>query len=321
MIEKEQYIITSPSSPSVIQGKFFNLIHRKHAETYGEEGADNIVKNVRSTFSSLLEQLATTENHNSLLVGKVQSGKTSNLELLTALAFDNGYNMMVILGGYDIDLLRQSTERFGQTFNSISGEDFYDSTNPAVFTTNETTKESIDIASLNPQLAKILLLSKRPIIITCLKRSTALKTTIRTLEALIEEIPELTTFIIDDEGDQASLNVAKNKNTDASPTYEAIRRMKKTLNNPLYLSVTAPPEANIFQDSFSVLNPNSIHLIQPGIGYIGASKYHLEDNSIVETVEAPTADSLFPDSLYDAIYYFLVAIALKQKRCSSFQAS
>ena len=58
-----------------------------------------------------MQQIVTKENHNSLLVGKVQSGKTSNLELLTALAFDNGYNFLLILGGYDKDLLRQSFKR------------------------------------------------------------------------------------------------------------------------------------------------------------------------------------------------------------------
>lgn len=321
MGEQEQYIITTATSPTVIQGKFFDLIHRKHVDAYGQQGADNIVKNVRSTYSSLLQQLATTENHNSLLVGKVQSGKTSNLELLTALAFDNGYNMLVILGGYDTDLLRQSTERFGQTFDSVSGEDFFDSTAPAVFTTNETTKESINLASLNPKTAKQLLLCKRPIIITCLKRSVAMKKTIRTLETLMEEIPDLRPFIIDDEGDQASLNVAKDKVREATATYAAIRHMKHVLQNPLYLSVTATPEANIFQYSLSVLSPKSIHLIQPGFGYNGASKYHLEDNSIVETVEAPSADCLFPDSLYDAICYFLVASAIKQKRSTSFRDS
>ena len=69
-------------------------------------------------------------NHNSLLVGKVQSGKTSNLELLTALAFDNGYNLLLIFGGYDTELLRQSTERFGGTFETAGGEEAAYSENP-----------------------------------------------------------------------------------------------------------------------------------------------------------------------------------------------
>lgn len=319
MGEQEQYIMTKADSPTVTQGKFFDLIHHKHIKSYGEQGADNIVRNVRSVYVSLLQQLATQENHNSLLVGKVQSGKTSNLELLTALAFDNGYNMLVILGGYDKNLLRQCTERFGKTFDSVSGDDFLDATTPAVFTTNEVTKESIILDSLNVQLTKLLLSSKRPIIITSLKRPTALKKTIRMIEALTEEVPTLRPFIIDDEGDQASLNTAKDKEHDATATYAAIRHMKHVLHNPLYLTVTATPEANIFQYDKSELIPLSIHLIQPGIGYNGASKYHLEDNTIVETVEPPTVDCLCPNSFYEAFYYFLIASAIKRLRSNQYK--
>ena len=95
----EQYTIKrSDCTPSIIEGNFFHRIHDKHIELYGKKGANNIVDNVRATYSKLMKQLAANQdgNHNSLLVGKVQSGKTSNLELLTALAFDNGYNFLKI---------------------------------------------------------------------------------------------------------------------------------------------------------------------------------------------------------------------------------
>lgn len=86
----EQYTINrSNEAPSIVEGKFFRKIHQKHIESYGEKGANNIVQNVRATYCKLMKQLTSNPegNHNSLLVGKVQSGKTSNLELLTALAF------------------------------------------------------------------------------------------------------------------------------------------------------------------------------------------------------------------------------------------
>ena len=168
----EQYIINRDKwASSIVEGKYFYRIHQKHVEAYGEKGANNIVQNVRATYYKLMQQLYTDqdENHNSLLVGKVQSGKTSNLELLTALAFDNGYNFLIIFGGYDKELLRQSTERFGSTFETAGGEDVLDSENPVLFTTNELTKGSLSINSLDPEFAKQLLEEERPIIITCLK--------------------------------------------------------------------------------------------------------------------------------------------------------
>lgn len=315
----EQYIIKrSDWTPSIIEDKFFRRIHQKHIELYGNNGANNIVDNVRTTYHKLMKQLAINQdgNHNSLLVGKVQSGKTSNLELLTALAFDNGYNFLVIFGGYDTDLLRQSTERFGSTFETTGGEEVLYSEAPVLFTTNDLTKESLSINSLNPDFAKQLLEEKRPIIITCLKRPPAMKAALRAITKVQEAISGIVPFIIDDEGDQASLNTAKDKARNSTPTYKHIVKIKEVLNNPLYLSVTATPQANIFQEDISELNPASIHTVQPGNGYNGASVYHLSENQIVEEVEDSESFSHISNSLKEAIYYFFVASTIKRLRAT-----
>ena len=315
----EQYTINkSDWSPSIIEGNLFHRIHQKHIMAYGEKGAKNIVTNVRSTYNKLMKQLATEHsgNHNSLLVGKVQSGKTSNLELLTALAFDNGYNLLIIFGGYDKDLLRQSTERFGGTFETTGGEEVLYSETPVLFTTNELTKESISINSLDPEFAKQLIEEGRPMIITCLKRPPAMKTALKVITKIQEVVPGIVPFIIDDEGDQASLNTAKDKARNSTPTYKHIVKIKEVLGNPLYLSVTATPQANIFQSDISALNPASIHTVQPGNGYNGASVYHLSENQIVENVEDAESASLMSNSLREAIYYFFIASAIKRLRAA-----
>lgn len=306
----EQYKIEYSSPLPFTEGRFFELIHKKHIDAYTLKGANNIVQNVRSTYSRLLRQLTTESNHNSLLVGKVQSGKTSNLELLTALAFDNGYNLLIIYGGYDTELLRQCTERFGATFDSASGDDIVESDTPIVFTTNTVTKGSNPIACLTADFAVDLLEEGRPIIITCLKNSRVLSKVNRLLRTLVN-VPNIKPFIIDDEGDQASLNTAKKKEK-GTPTYNAIKAMKGILGNPLYLSVTATPQANIFQDDISALIPASVHLIQPGVGYNGASIYHLSENEIIQSISEEQSSTTISDPLRKAIYYFIVASAIKQ---------
>lgn len=306
----EQYKIEYSSPLPFTEGRFFELIHKKHIDAYTLKGANNIVQNVRSTYSRLLRQLTTESNHNSLLVGKVQSGKTSNLELLTALAFDNGYNLLIIYGGYDTELLRQCTERFGATFDSASGDDIVESDTPIVFTTNTVTKGSNPIACLTADFAVDLLEEDRPIIITCLKNSRVLSKVNRLLRTLVN-VPNIKPFIIDDEGDQASLNTAKKKEK-GTPTYNAIKAMKGILGNPLYLSVTATPQANIFQDDISALIPASVHLIQPGVGYNGASIYHLSENEIIQSIAEEQSSTTISDPLRKAIYYFIVASAIKQ---------
>lgn len=306
----EQYKIEYSSPLPFTEGRFFELIHKKHIDAYTLKGANNIVQNVRSTYSRLLRQLTTESNHNSLLVGKVQSGKTSNLELLTALAFDNGYNLLIIYGGYDTELLKQCTERFGATFDSASGDDIVESDTPIVFTTNTVTKGSNPIACLTADFAVDLLEEGRPIIITCLKNSRVLSKVNRLLRTLVN-VPNIKPFIIDDEGDQASLNTAKKKEK-GTPTYNAIKAMKGILGNPLYLSVTATPQANIFQDDISALIPASVHLIQPGVGYNGASIYHLSENEIIQSIAEEQSSTTISDPLRKAIYYFIVASAIKQ---------
>lgn len=315
----EQYVISSPNeAPLIVEGKFFHMIHQKHIESYGEKGANNIVQNVRATYSKLMKQLASSPdgNHDSLLVGKVQSGKTSNLELLTALAFDNGYNLLLIFGGYDKELLRQSTERFGGTFETVGGEEASYSKTPVLFTTNEMTKEALSINSLDPDFVAELLEEGRPIIITCLKRPPAMKTVLKAITKIQESVQGIVPFVIDDEGDQASLNTAKDKARNSTPTYKQIVKIKEILHNPLYLSVTATPQANIFQDDISDLNPASIHTVQPGNGYNGASIYHLSENQIIVTLQEEEAPIYLSDSLREAIYYFIVASTIKRLRAS-----
>ena len=316
----EQYTVNRPNwVSSIVEGKYFNRIHQKHVESYGEKGAKNIVQNVRATYQKLMLQISSDpeENHNSLLVGKVQSGKTSNLELLTALAFDNGYNLLLIFGGYDKELLRQSTERFGSTFETAGGEEVLYSENPVLFTTNDLTKESLPIISLDSEFTKQLLEDGRPIIITCLKRPPAMKTVLKAITKIQESVSGIVPFIIDDEGDQASLNTAKDKARNSTPTYKSIVKIKKELQNPLYLSVTATPQANIFQEDISALNPASIHTVQPGIGYDGASIYHLSENQIIETLQETDFSSYMSEPLKEAIYYFFIASAIKRIRAKN----
>lgn len=296
-------------------GRYFDLVHQKHIGSYGETGADNIVSNIVETYKQIQLQISNPNvSNNVLLVGKVQSGKTSNLELFTALAFDNGYNILVIYGGYDTSLLKQTTDRFMDTFNA-SREITYDSDVPAIFTTDD----SAQILSIDDEIMTDLLENNKPVIFVSMKRPAAMKK----INALFKRLDksEFKAFIIDDEGDQASLNTAKDKINNSSATYKQIKEMKKQLSNPMYLSVTATPQANIFLNQWSALRPDSILLIQPGVGYQGAEVYHIAENNIVEYISDEDHNDLvngtMPDSLWMAIRYFIVASAAKRKLSSS----
>ena len=161
--------ITTSSIFTVKQGKYYNKIHNKHIESYSEYGASNIRDNITNTFREAMIQLNdSNRSNNMLLVGKVQSGKTSNLELFTALAFDNGFNLVVIYGGYDNTLLGQTTARFKKTFDIPNDTDYSDDT-PVIFSSDDS------VLTVDDELIEDLLEADKPIFLISMKRPVAMK--------------------------------------------------------------------------------------------------------------------------------------------------
>ena len=102
------------------EGFFVDKVFNKQKNKYGENQALKIKSRIKDIFNSCEDLMnSNDDNKNVLLIGKVQSGKTSNLEMLTALAFDNRFDMMIIYGGYDNTLLNQTVDRFSETFSSV----------------------------------------------------------------------------------------------------------------------------------------------------------------------------------------------------------
>lgn len=311
----EQYLFNdekSSNSIAVNQGSYYNKIHRMHIESYGDFGAEKIRDNIMSTFREAMLQISDpSKNNNMLLVGKVQSGKTSNLELFSALALDNGFNFIIIYGGYDGTLLAQTTNRFKKTFNIPNNTDYSDPA-PVIFSSDD----SAQLLTVDDEIIEDLLDANKPIFIISMKRPAAMNK----VNDLLDRIDKsaLRAFIIDDEGDQASLNTKKNKAVDASATYAAIVAMKDYLSDPLYLSVTATPQALVFLDEYSRLRPETIRLIEPGKGYCGGDAYHLFDSGAIEIIEdedqQDLSDGVMTESLRNAIQHYIIASAIMHKR-------
>ena len=82
-----------------------------------ESMTDDIVNTVFSNAAEILNECPNPESQSlefkktGIVIGKVQSGKTSNFIALLALAFDNGYNLAVVIGGNTTELLSQNVNR------------------------------------------------------------------------------------------------------------------------------------------------------------------------------------------------------------------
>ena len=196
-----------------------------------------------------------------VVIGKVQSGKTSNFISVLALALDNDYKIEVVLGGNTLDLLEQNTSRILNSFNADANE-------LAVLKTDD------NGAIINSSIIKEFIENGRKVIIVGLKHTKHINQITEIFkDSYLSSLPVL---IIDDEGDQATLNT-KAYMQSMSATYKSMLDLKQSIKRHCLLSITATPQANILIETFDTLSPDFGELVYPGDGYCGLQEFHGND--------------------------------------------
>ncbi len=236
-----------------------------------------------------------------LALGKVQSGKTLSYTALTALAIDNGYRIVVVLAGTKNPLLEQN-------YNRLCG-DLQVATRPNL------------IPFKNPQpldeaVIRNVLQGGGNALIVVLKHRGRIDNIRRLLS--VPELRGYPTLIIDDEGDEASLNTQFRRGR-RSAVYDSILSLRGALQTHAYIAYTATPQANLLIDGLDGLTPDFGVLIEPGQGYCGGSVFFGDSlTSYVRVVPVAEADAInvvgIPDGLRDSIASFLVGAAIRHLR-------
>lgn len=265
---------------------------------------NKIISNSTEIFSNFVIP-SSCNKKNGLLIGKPQSGKTLNFISLIALSFDNGYNISVVLGGNKNVLLKQTTERIEAYFS-----DAKDQNKLVILNTHD------DSSMINKDDVKSLLKQGKKIIFISLETSDQ----INLLASLFTDdfIKKETCLIIDDEGDQASLNTKKfsKKGPKQSSIYSSILSLKSSINTLTYVSVTATPQANILIETIDALSPDFGCLINPGDGYCGLNEFHSPENVDKKIIcfqesDFDTNKNVFPTAYKKAIITFFAASAIR----------
>jgi hypothetical protein len=221
-----------------------------------------------------------------LVMGYVQSGKTTHFSGLIAKAADAGYRLIIILAG-TLDILRQQTQRRIDkdiVGRELLGTEEYGNDNdwgefvshggrPAdlgSFDWERLTNSEDDYKSLSRYLpllefkrreqgrpfnhpdnlrqspAKLVVIKKVPARIN--KLNSDLKK-LREIRSKLENVP---TLIIDDESDQASINTIQRPDKadikKRTSTNRAITNLLEMLPRAQYVGYTATPFANVFID-------------------------------------------------------------------------
>jgi hypothetical protein len=237
-------------------------------------------------------------NETGIVIGYVQSGKTLSFTTLTALARDNNYQIVIVIGGTTTNLLEQSTNRL-RTDLRIENRFGFDQkwtqiTNPETQEHSDTITNSLDQWA-NSQFPNERC---RTIIITVMKNGNRLRNLTSIFEGV--NLSGVPTLIIDDEGDQASLNtraawaarqgigIEDLTENDVSTIYRRINSLRNIFPHHTFLQYTATPQANLFINIVDRLSPNFIKLLTPGNDYTGGIVFFEENPNLV--VEIPPGD-------------------------------
>lgn len=281
------------------------------AQMKNDEMSDQAIENVFNNAARILSQCPNPNVENSvaetgIVIGKVQSGKTSNFISVLALAFDNGYEIAVVIGGNTHDLTDQNFGRIKKSFNLDVEK----------LTVLSTGGKNIPI-KLDEAEVQQFIETGRKVIIVALKQYKH----IQAISDLFNNpyLASKSVLIIDDEGDQATLNTKAYKQQ-MSSTYNAVVDLKSKLASHCFLSVTATPQANILIDVFDTLSPDFGELVQPGVGYCGLREFHSQECSDKRVYAIPDNEpSLLddvgaPNSVYQAMAMFFVGNAVRYAR-------
>jgi hypothetical protein len=230
------------------------------------------------TVEELLEK-ATTSDNPGMLLGKVQSGKTRTFISILALAFDNGFDVAIVLSKNSRALLEQTAKRLNSEFEMF---------------VNDGELEIYDIMHAPDSFGAFELQSK--LIFVAKKQSDNL----RRLIDLFSKNPAMAaqrTLIIDDEADSASVGYTKKEGLiEAKKIATQINSLRSAIRSSSYLQVTATPYSLYLQPTeievanvltFRPTRPAFTKLVPVPPEYVGGETYFGEaSRSETDTLES-----------------------------------
>ena len=263
-----------------------------------------------------------TNNETGIVIGYVQSGKTLSFTTLTALARDNNYQIVIVIAGVSTNLVNQSTQRLADDLRLNTRFD-------RKWTLLQNPNSNQEAETIETTLAQwadptFPIERCRTLLITVMKNTSHLNNLVNILAG--QNLTGVPTLIIDDEGDQASLNTrarwAARQNIDiesltenqVSTIYRRINALRNVFPHHTFLQYTATPQANLFINIMDRLSPNFIKLLTPGPDYTGGIDFFRNNPNLILEIppnEIPTpTNPLFeiPESLKSALRIFFLGV-------------
>lgn len=263
-----------------------------------------------------------TWDRRGMVVGHVQSGKTSNYVGLINKATDAGYKVIIIIAGTISSLRRQTQERIDSGYVGRSSSDFLEkklnnivgvgkySVNAEIYPLTSSYYVKGDEGDFN-QKARIPI-GKNPVVLVIKKNKSILEKLIDwfSKDVNVKDVDgtpklfDVPALIIDDEADAASVNASRDIN-DIKTINRLIRTLLNIFNQNTFIGYTATPYANLFisqdynEEQTTVVKNKTYKIgedlfprdfiinIKAPTNYIGAAKIFGYENANPELTKEP----------------------------------
>lgn len=361
---------------SEIDWDFWERLETFFADVEGLPG--QVIESTDSTTDFVLGRLENPQrpgpwDRRGLVAGQVQSGKTGHYTALICKALDAGYKVIVVLAGLHNSLRSQTQGRLDEGVRGIdSGKaltgvyeggaaigvgllgganctvhSFTSVTDAGDFKKDHAGKLGFTLSGADPTM---FVVKKNKTILTNLISWIKSSNAVTDPDTGKHQVPAVPLLVIDDEADQASVDVRKKRKGsdeyDPSVINGLIRKLLESFEQSSYVGYTATPFANIFinprashEESGDDLFPHAFILRLPApSNYVGPVKvFGLQEDDelgieerkplpIVRTVDDYSdwipekhrkdliPGSQIPPSLQEALDVFLLGAAIRRFR-------
>lgn len=286
-----------------------------------------------------------------LIIGDVQSGKTSTYIGFICKAADAGYKVFILLTGTIESLRKQTQERVEEGFigidmsaNTTGGKRVGVGLDNKPIHAMALTSRASDFRGNSDKIAVSLGADKDAVVFVIKKNTTTLTKLTKWLidlnaDPLTHKI-DMPMLMIDDEADNASINTSSDKE-DPTKINKLIRRLADVFTKSNYVGFTATPFANVFIDpettekmeTHDLFPEDFIVALPTPSNYIGPTRIFSKDgefhSQLVYITDAGREEEdgysfyfkhkkdwqgKLPESMTDAIYAFYLANAIRDLR-------
>jgi len=276
-------------------------------------------RGILSADTAIPEDWSSRRSRTGLVMGSVQSGKTASMLGVSALAIDNGIDIIVVLAGTRLSLWRQTYERLVQQLDS--GEENAQKIKrrllcpPRGIAMSEQTLPLTTTYRLSQSQVRQRLSQGKPLIIVAMKQTDHLHALAMSLRANVFcEVKELDRtvqmLVLDDEADDGSILDAVVESSQ-DPIYGKLKQIPRSIANlwdppqgapenlfSTYIAYTATPQANLLQEDHNPLAPRDFLISLRTPLDVG----HPVDTSDPGNLNAPRS-STYPEAKGIRCYY------------------